>query len=48
MSESNKNIAVVSGDGKDLVISPVETHISKPKIEEKKDKKIIIPKGEKN
>lgn len=47
--KKNKQIEVVSGDGKDLDISPVRTHISasKPKIEEKKDKKIIIPKEEK-
>ena len=47
MSESkkNKNIKVVSGDGKDLDISSVHTHIvaSKPKIEKKDEKKIIIP-----
>lgn len=41
----NKNIEIVTGDGKDLDISPVQTHIpiSKPKIQEKSDKKIIIP-----
>ena len=51
MSESkkNKHIEVVTGDGKDLDISSVHTHIpaSKPKIEEKKNKKIIIPKENK-
>ena len=50
MSEDkkNKNIQVVSGDGKNLDISPVHTHISasKPKIKEKGDREIIIP-GEK-
>ena len=41
--KANKKIEVISGDGKDLNISPVETHIplSKPKIKEKKE--IIIP-----
>ena len=46
-SKENKNIEVVSGDGKNLDISPVRTHISasKPKIKEKNGKKIIIPKN---
>ena len=45
MSQSKKNIKVVSGDGKDLDISSVHTHItaSKPKIEKKDEKKIVIP-----
>ena len=45
----DKKIQVVSGDGKDLDISPVETHIpaSKPKMQEKNKEKIIIPKGKK-
>lgn len=39
-----KNIKVVSGDGKDLDISPVSNHIpiSKPKINDN-NKKVIIP-----
>lgn len=49
MSENkkNKDIEVVSGDGKDLDISPVRTHIpaSKPKIDKKDEKEIVIPKG---
>lgn len=44
MGEDKKNIEIVSGDGKDLDISPVSNHIpaSKPKINES-NKKIIIP-----
>ena len=44
-NQENKNIEIVSGDGKDLDISPVHTHIpvSKPRIKEKTDKEIIIP-----
>lgn len=50
--ESNsqkKNIEVVSGNGKNLEISPVYTHlpVSKPKTEKKDNKKIIIPKENK-
>ena len=43
-----KKIEIVSGNGKDLNISPVETHIpiSKPKIKGSNEKKIVIP-GEK-
>ena len=43
--KENKNIEVVSGDGKDLNISPVYNHIpiSKPKIRDNSDKKIVIP-----
>lgn len=51
MSEDKKikNIEIVSGDGKNLDISPVHTHIpaSKPKIEEKDKDKIIIPEEKK-
>ena len=50
MSEdkNNKDIEIVTGDGKDLDISPVHTHIpaSKPKIEDG-NKKIIIPEEKK-
>ena len=44
MSEEQKNIEVISGDGSELNISPVYDHISagKPSIEDKK-KNIIIP-----
>lgn len=44
MKQSKKNIEVVSGDGKDLEISPVSNHlpISKPKINDN-TKKIVIP-----
>ena len=43
--KENKNIEVVSGDVKDLNISPVYNHIpiSKPKISDNSDKKIVIP-----
>ena len=47
MSEKPKKIEVVSGDGKDLEISNVSTHLSiaKPKIKNDDDKKqeIVIP-----
>ncbi len=44
MGKDKKDIKIVSGDGKDLDISPVSNHIpvSKPKINEN-NKKIIIP-----
>ena len=47
MSEEPKKIEVVSGNGKDLEISDVSTHLSiaKPKIKDENDKKqeIVIP-----
>ena len=47
MSEEPKKIEVVSGDGKDLDISNVSTHlaIAKPKIKDQDNKKqeIVIP-----
>ena len=47
MSEEPKKIEVVSGNGKDLEISNVSTHLSfaKPKIKYDDDKKqeIVIP-----
>ena len=48
MNKDNKEIEIVSGDGKDLNISPVYDHIDieKPK-EEKEKKKIIIPQDKK-
>ena len=51
MSEENKEekkIEIVSGDGKDLNISPVYEHleIEKPKKEKKED--IVIPKVKKD
>ena len=44
-NDDNKNIEIVSGNGKDLDISPVYEHIdaAKPKINEKKPKNIIVP-----
>ena len=48
MSEEQKKIEIVSGDGKDLNISQVSTHLSvaKPKFKTDNDKKkeILIPK----
>ena len=46
----DQKIEIVTGDGTDLDISPVSTHIpaSKPKIQEGNNKKIIIPKEENN
>lgn len=43
-----KEIEIVSGNGKDLNISPVYDHIDieRPK-EEKEKKKVIIPNGKK-
>lgn len=48
MEKDNKKIEIVSGNGKDLNISPVYDHIDieKPK-EEKEKKKIIIPSDKK-
>ena len=47
MNEEPKKIEVVSGNGKDLEISNVSTHLSiaKPKIKDDDDKKqeIVIP-----
>lgn len=47
MSEKPKKIEVISGNGKDLEISDVSTHLSiaKPKIKDENDKKqeIVIP-----
>ena len=47
--EDKKDIKIVSGDGRDLDISPVYDHIDieKPK-KEKENKKIIIPDSKKN
>ena len=46
--EEDKKIEIVSGDGKDLDISPVYDHINieKPK-EDKEKKNIIIPDNKK-
>lgn len=50
MSESEKKeIKIISGNGKDLEISKVSKHLSiaKPKVDNKKDKNIVIPKEKK-
>ena len=47
MNESPKKIEVISGNGKDLEISEVSSHlnIAKPKIknDEEKKKEIVVP-----
>ena len=48
MEKDNKEIEIVSGNGKDLNISPVYDHIDIEKPKEKKEKKkIIIPNDKK-
>ena len=51
MSNSDKKIEIVSGDGKNLEISDVSTHLSiaKPKIKNEDDQKqkIVIPQAKK-
>ena len=44
--EEKKNLEVVSGDGKDLDISPVYDHlnVAKPKSTKEKPTSIVIPK----
>ncbi len=48
--EEKKNLEVVSGDGKDLDISPVYDHLNagKPKSAENKPTNIVIPKEKKD
>lgn len=52
MSNEKKNIKIVNGNGKNLKISDVDTHISslKPKTKSKNEKgqKIVIPKVDYN
>lgn len=47
--KKKKEIEIVTGDGKDLNISPVYDHIKidKPANNTDKDKKIIVPKSKK-
>ena len=49
MADAPKKIEVVNGDGNDLEISPVYEHlkIAKPKTNEEKNKKIIVPQEKK-
>lgn len=49
MANEPKKIEIVSGDGKQLDISPVYEHLNvvKPKTNEDKKKKIIVPKEKK-
>lgn len=48
--EKEKQIEIVTGDGKDLDISPVYEHlnVAKPKSIDKKEKDIVIPKENKS
>ena len=45
MSDENKKIEIVTGDGSDLEISPVYDHLNtgKPKTSDEKPKNIVIP-----
>lgn len=43
MEKDSKRIEIVSGNGKNLNISPVYDHIDIEKPKEKEKKKIIIP-----
>ena len=45
MSQEKKDIEIVSGDGKDLKISPVYDHLKSAKPKPKKDnnKNIVVP-----
>lgn len=45
--EENKKIEVVTGDGKDLDISPVYKHLEVEKPKEEKKEKIVIPEEKK-
>lgn len=45
--DEKKKIEVVTGDGKDLDISPVYQHLEVEKPKEEKKENIIIPKGKK-
>lgn len=45
--KKNKDIEIVTGDGKNLDISPVYDHIKIDKPEKDKKKKIVIPKTKK-
>lgn len=49
MSEESKKIEVINGNGKDLEISEVSTHLSglKPKNKEVQKQKIVIPETKK-
>lgn len=44
--EDKKNLELVSGDGSDLNISPVYSHLNEsvPKSSEKKPKNVVVPK----
>ena len=49
MNDKNKKLTIVSGDGKDLEISPVYEHLKneRPKCN-KKPTNIVVPKSKKN
>ncbi len=48
--ETQKEIEIINGDGKNLDISPVYDHIkiNKPSQSKDKDKEIIVPKSKKD
>lgn len=50
MSEEPKKIEVIKGNGKDLEISEVSTHLSevKPKNKDEQKQEIVVPKVKKN
>ena len=50
MKKDPKNIEIVTGNGKELDISPVYEHIAtdKPKSTNKSTKKIVVPNQSKN
>lgn len=49
MQKDSQEIEVVTGDGKNLTISPVYNHlnVARPKVKEEKKKNIIIPEEKK-
>ena len=48
MSDENKKIEIVSGDGSVLNISPVYNHLNAAKPKTEKPKDIVIPKEKNN
>jgi len=49
MGQNNKDIKIVSGNGENLDISVVSTHVAacKPKINKSTDKEVVVPKVKK-
>jgi len=50
MDKNSKKIEIISGDGKNLNISEVSTHLStlKPKNKDEKKQEIVIPQSKKS